>query len=881
MEGKKKQQTMIENFDDDEEIETNMQKIKNNEDENDREQVGININSLDKSNNNTTVDNKKESGLQIYDNDEAYLLDGENSGGVEYNDIIDNYNENESMKLNEEEQHQEYLRLNQNVNKDNEIYNYNLNQGNVNDEHEHEDEVDEENQQYVEGEINENDYNDYNNYNEYLKMNNLNNLNEINEEIQNMNMNENEIQPENDNNLNENEGMEEMNYMNMENIEMENNEEYDYNNQQGVGENNENEINENEEENKSQMISLMKLQYISICQSCKEKFNPTVNIPFMLKCGHFFCRNCLLTIFTDDEGRIFCPEDAGVYAKSIEELKVLNNLIYSGVIDNQQDPETQEEEKLRQAASFCVKHPNQRITHIIEETKETMCVHCAFQTFKKNPHLEIKEISELCTDILEDVNTILENNQHYVEILQATLKGIKENKSKEEEKVITLYDALIKSLEQKKEEYIDSINSIFSFNADKLSEKLDVFSSKMEEAEEFKVAVNQLINNPEYGFQVVDVINHYQSFIKEGEDYSKNNLEMIEYKFNHENESKIAKYLQGIVELKQKQKIVKFKPKNFPENETIPSQILQSSGNNNKNYEKENSKNDLSTRINQLQGKIENNNHANNNKNYIQNNSSNPNSNQLNKLPASSTGKYTIGGINPGNTGVSSGTNKHQANLNTKKREEFDPSSSLKNNYEILKANNFGNPPNNNLNTNNNSTSHYAAITKKTQGKADTEAGNKYIKDLRYSQEVLNTDELLKEHKETKNRSKLIQNQPIANSNIKNKDDYNDYNYGYNSTTSKNAMNKPMGGFSGNPYYSINREITPQSGGAYENYGMSLLNQNPSQTQQSSSHQNQSPYYSGMNTVNTMGNLGIGGNYYTNSRDVNSAYYPTSLNKKK
>ena len=47
----------------------------------------------------------------------------------------------------------------------------------------------------------------------------------------------------------------------------------------------------------------------------------------MLKCGHFFCKVCILNKFYDKENKtISCPED-GIVAKELSDLKLLKNFI--------------------------------------------------------------------------------------------------------------------------------------------------------------------------------------------------------------------------------------------------------------------------------------------------------------------------------------------------------------------------------------------------------------------------------------------------------------------------------------------------------------------------------------------------------------------------
>ena len=76
--------------------------------------------------------------------------------------------------------------------------------------------------------------------------------------------------------------------------------------------------------------------------------------------------------FTDDEG-IKCPND-GIVALSLSELKLLNNLITDKNV-----------EALTSRGNTCEVHKGQKLTHYIEDTKELICVYCAFARFKKNP----------------------------------------------------------------------------------------------------------------------------------------------------------------------------------------------------------------------------------------------------------------------------------------------------------------------------------------------------------------------------------------------------------------------------------------------------------------------------------------------------------------
>lgn len=313
----------------------------------------------------------------------------------------------------------------------------------------------------------------------------------------------------------------------------------------------------NEDLDRSKMSNLITLKYISVCQCCKENFNANTNVPYLLRCGHFFCRSCIDNNYTDEEGRVFCPDD-GIVANSVKQLKLLNNLI----IDKSIDIEETNRVCIRcNIQGFCEAHPGQKLSHFIEETKEIICVYCAFNRYKKNPKYEIKEIKEKCKEILTDVDKILGDNQHYVEVLQHTLQEIKDNKNTEEERVSNLYDNVIKFLDERRNEIIENINDLFAGNADKLSEKLDYFSSKMEDAEELKGHILSVMNNETQ--EINEVMSRYSQFVQETTDSNKLNLELAEYKFSHDDENKLFKYLSNFGDLKSKAKYIRFIPKNY------------------------------------------------------------------------------------------------------------------------------------------------------------------------------------------------------------------------------------------------------------------------------------------------------------------------------
>ena len=123
-----------------------------------------------------------------------------------------------------------------------------------------------------------------------------------------------------------------------------------------------------------------------------------------------------------------------------------------------------------------------------------------FRDLKKNPKCEIKEIKEKFIDINNDVDNVIEDNQHNVEMIQGALKNIKKNKENEEKRVNTFFDQIMNFLKNKKYEIMNQIDSLFTENARKLSQKLEIFSGKIEQSENLKNAIDEYNQNSNINF---------------------------------------------------------------------------------------------------------------------------------------------------------------------------------------------------------------------------------------------------------------------------------------------------------------------------------------------------------------------------------------------
>ena len=488
------------------------------------------------------------------------------------------------------------------------------------------------------------------------------NINTTNSKEKNTTKENDDMDIHNNNNANQNEEFEgdeqeqeQENYGPGEEEEIENGEEEDM---EGEGEN------EGEEEN----IPLVTLKFISICQFCKNNFNSTIHLPYLLKCGHFFCLKCIKENFTDEEG-IKCPND-GLVALSVKELKLLNNLITDKTLPSQRGTKEIEDnininginndEKI-DTKNSCKIHKGQKLTHIIIDTKQLVCVYCAFDIVRKNPKCEVKEIKEKFDELVIDADKIINLNQNNIKIIQDALKDIKKNKETEEKNINLYFDHIFKYLNSKKGEYLSQIDSFFTDNAKKLKQKLEIFSDQIEQGESLKALIDNYETNNNFD-EIMETYIKLDAIKKREKD--NNEISLQEYKFSHDDETKIMKYINNFGDIKTVSKnihfqsdkkdifnlkvssnvapIVEDQKKNYFNFNTNP--MLVNNNNNNKNSSRltnnSNEKEEMENEINYNNSNVSNNN--NNKKQGSYSNNYNFNFNKINPMSNNSTGKRNI-----------------------------------------------------------------------------------------------------------------------------------------------------------------------------------------------------------------------------------------------
>jgi hypothetical protein len=278
----------------------------------------------------------------------------------------------------------------------------------------------------------------------------------------------------------------------------------------------------------SPLIQFTSLYY---CQSCNSQFNTSTHLPYLFKCNHFFCKQCIQTTFLTSNG-IKCPKD-GIIANSLDDCTIITNIITP------------------RQSNTCQLHKSQPFTHYVEETREIICVYCAFNKMRSNPKLTIKEIKEKIKEYIHDIDLLHVHHSQFANFLQELLDQINENKQSQQNKIITLFDQMISYLENKKKVLLNKIDCLYHENSLVINDKLNMLSHKVEEAIKLKNEFDDIENNVK-DFNVI--IDGFNEFIKDNNTKTQLDIIINEYNFAHDDENKAYKYINNFGDLKSKKK---------------------------------------------------------------------------------------------------------------------------------------------------------------------------------------------------------------------------------------------------------------------------------------------------------------------------------------
>ena len=234
---------------------------------------------------------------------------------------------------------------------------------------------------------------------------------------------------------------------------------------------------------------------------------------------------------------------------------------------------------------MCQIHQGQKLTHIVVNTKEIVCVYCAFDLVRRNPKCEVRELKEKFDEYCNIADKIININQNNVEIIQNSLRKIKENKKREEKKVIFYFEHILKYINTKKEEILSKINSIFTENATKLSQKLENFSIQIELGENLKEIINDYDKNNNYSYN--DIFETYLKLESLNESEKNNKINLEEYKFIHDDENKMINLINSFGDIESISKYIPFEG-DIKDIYVLNHDIFFDNINNNNTYKKQN-----------------------------------------------------------------------------------------------------------------------------------------------------------------------------------------------------------------------------------------------------------------------------------------------------
>jgi hypothetical protein len=211
--------------------------------------------------------------------------------------------------------------------------------------------------------------------------------------------------------------------------------------------------------------------------------------------------------------------------------------------------------------NYCRIHKNQKLSHIICDTNEIICVHCAFEMLKLNHSMQIKELKEKYNDLNDFISEIMNNSQKNIDLIQNTIELIKKNRENEQKKIKRFYNNLINFLENEKKEKIQKIESISKDNIHTLEQKLQIFNEIIEQGDEFQYNLEREDGDINQNYS--SVINNYNNILKLNQsnhaDKTNNKLKYI--KFVNKNEINVKEYLNKIGNINIINRILRFNKK--------------------------------------------------------------------------------------------------------------------------------------------------------------------------------------------------------------------------------------------------------------------------------------------------------------------------------
>jgi len=323
---------------------------------------------------------------------------------------------------------------------------------------------------------------------------------------------------------------------------------------------------------------MINIKSISICQSCNINFDSSNHIPYLFKCGHFFCKKCINNKFLNKQtNKIECPEDK-IENNSFNDLKVLNNLIIDNYNESEYKEITIENEHKRITKSkvvekavekpiekpfentiekVCKIHQNQKLGYYIENTNELICIYCAYLRVKRDPNLDIQELNEKCLQFKENIGKILMDHQDYINKIEEKENNLYSNYEQQNQKINDIFSWLATVIEDKKKVIFNKLEQQFNENIEKLKINKDKLIKQLQEVKKVNYDIESFDDNQNF-FELLSKYNNIYTYFNKNSHFV---IELEEINIVNNRENDFVKFLNRFIDSQSNNYSLAFLPK--------------------------------------------------------------------------------------------------------------------------------------------------------------------------------------------------------------------------------------------------------------------------------------------------------------------------------
>ena len=123
-------------------------------------------------------------------------------------------------------------------------------------------------------------------------------------------------------------------------------------------------------------------------------------------------------------------------------------------------------------------------------------------------------------------------------------------------KIIEIYEQLLNLLVTNRNNFLIKIEELFQENTSNMNKKLENFAEIIDIAEKLKEDFEAIADQAPYEFN--HLTQAFNKFIREMNDKSRSDLDIMQYNFSHDELNKVLKYLNNFADVKTRKKCFRF-----------------------------------------------------------------------------------------------------------------------------------------------------------------------------------------------------------------------------------------------------------------------------------------------------------------------------------